>query len=243
LVVDEVLAVGDVQFQKKCLGKMDEVANTGKTILLVSHNMPTILSLSDKVLMLAQGELVQVGDPHDVVGAFQEEFRDGAMGQSNLTETEHYGQGQARFRSIRTSQSDSSGRVLPHPETGCDMEFVIEMEAVENFRDVTVALTVYDDYGNRLVDACTLIKGDTVELVAGQITTIKFSLKNLRLKPDIYTVGLWMGVFNQLDIDGVRYATSFRVEARREDILYTAPFPGMYMCEFSHEVLENRKGA
>ncbi len=238
LVVDEVLAVGDVQFQKKCLDKMENVANADRTILLVSHNMPTILSLSDKVMLLDNGEVVEYGLAHQVVTTFMDGFGNGSRGQTELASAEHYGNGLAKFLSIQLLPVSSSGETLPVPVTGCDMIFLIEMEAYQRFRDITVALIIYDDIGNRLIDANTLIKGDSVQLTEGRVTKVKFTLKNVRLKPAVYTAGLWMGLLNQFDVDGVRYATSFRVEALREDTLYTSPFPGVYSCEFEHEILE-----
>jgi lipopolysaccharide transport system ATP-binding protein len=237
LIVDEVLAVGDVQFQKKCLGKMEEVASAGRTILLVSHNMPTILSLSDKVLLLESGKSIEYGAAKQVVAAFQNGLRVGLLGQTELTSAEHYGNGLARFRSIQILPDDSSDQKNSTPATGCDLTFQIQIESYQDLRDITVALIIYDDLGNRLIDANTLIKGDAVQLSKDKVTKLKFTLKNLRLKPDIYTAGLWMGVLNHFDIDGVRYATSFRVDALREDILYTSPFPGVYSCEFEHEIL------
>src|ERR671925_178735 len=62
LIVDEVLAVGDAEFQKKCLGKMRDVAGGGRTVLFVSHNMGAILQLSSRVIMLAEGKRVLDGD-------------------------------------------------------------------------------------------------------------------------------------------------------------------------------------
>jgi lipopolysaccharide transport system ATP-binding protein len=238
LIVDEVLAVGDVQFQKKCLGKMEEVASEGRTILLVSHNMPTILSLSDKVLLLESGRLIQHGATRQVVASFLDGYSNSLLGQTELSSAEHYGNGLARFRSVQLHPFDTTGKRIPVPETGCDMEFVMKLDACQDLRDISVALTIYDDLGNRLIDVNTLTKGDVVQLSVGKITVIKFFLKNVRLELDTYTAGLWMGIINHLDIDGVRYATSFRVEARREDILYTSPFPGVYSCEFEHEILE-----
>jgi lipopolysaccharide transport system ATP-binding protein len=67
LVVDEVLAVGDVAFQKKCLEKMDEVASHGRTILFVSHNMNTISQLCDRAVMLARGKVIADSDTDSVV--------------------------------------------------------------------------------------------------------------------------------------------------------------------------------
>lgn len=67
LIVDEVLAVGDAQFQKKCLGKMEEVAGKGRTVLFVSHNMATIQALCGRCLMLTGGDLVEDGVSKDVI--------------------------------------------------------------------------------------------------------------------------------------------------------------------------------
>lgn len=236
LIVDEVLAVGDVQFQKKCLGKMNDVSRDGKTILLVSHNIQTILSLSDKALLLAEGRAVEYGPAREVVTVFQNRFNEKTFGQTDLSEAEHYGNGQAKFASLQLYPTEAAGNRISSAVTGCNILFSIEIEAFKNLRDITVAITIYDELGNRLIDANTLIKGDSVNLTCGEPTVVEFTLQNVCLKPDSYTVGLWMGIINQCDIDGVRYATSFRMDARHEDILYTNPFPGVYACEFKYEV-------
>jgi lipopolysaccharide transport system ATP-binding protein len=67
LVVDEVLAVGDAQFQKKCLGKMQEVSGEGRTVLFVSHSMPTITSLCNRGILLNAGQISKIGLTSDVV--------------------------------------------------------------------------------------------------------------------------------------------------------------------------------
>lgn len=234
LVVDEVLAVGDAQFQKKCLGKMEEVATEGKTILLVSHNMATISSLSTKCMLLSDGSLIMNGLSHDVIAMYQNSYRDKTLGQTNLSNVEHYGTGIAKFSSIFITPRGKNGEQLPMPITGCDLEFILELQAFSDVKDATVALTIYDDLGNRLIDVNTLIKGDALSLGKDNHATIKFHLRNLRLKPAVYTVGLWLGILNYADFDGIRYATSFRTEPLREDILYTSPFPGVYACEFDH---------
>jgi lipopolysaccharide transport system ATP-binding protein len=70
LLVDEVLAVGDAEFQKKCLGKMDDVAKAGRTVLFVSHNMAAVQSLCKKVFLLESGSVVQSGDSKSVVSSY-----------------------------------------------------------------------------------------------------------------------------------------------------------------------------
>jgi lipopolysaccharide transport system ATP-binding protein len=70
LIIDEVLAVGDAQFQKKCLGKMKDVAQGGRTVLFVSHNMGVIGSLCRKAILVHAGNLVKEGKASDVVGCY-----------------------------------------------------------------------------------------------------------------------------------------------------------------------------
>jgi len=70
LVIDEVLAVGDVDFQKKCLGKMRQVATDGRTVLFVTHSMPNVMSLCGKVVWLREGRVTAIGDPPSLVSQY-----------------------------------------------------------------------------------------------------------------------------------------------------------------------------
>ena len=75
LIVDEVLAVGDIAFQKKCLGKMEQVAGGGRTVLFVSHNMPTVIHLCQRAMLIKEGTLAVEGLPEDVVRYYYDENR------------------------------------------------------------------------------------------------------------------------------------------------------------------------
>jgi len=70
LIVDEVLAVGDVRFQRKCLGKLDDVARGGRTVLFVSHNMAAVQRLCTSAMLLDRGRLVRIGDVRSTVAAY-----------------------------------------------------------------------------------------------------------------------------------------------------------------------------
>ena len=70
LIVDEVLAVGDVRFQKKCMGKMEDVGQHGRTVILVSHDMPAITRMCKRAMLLNKGEVVQEGSAHEVVNHY-----------------------------------------------------------------------------------------------------------------------------------------------------------------------------
>lgn len=238
LIVDEVLAVGDAQFQKKCLGKMNRVTADGKTVLLVSHNMASILSMSTKCILLSEGNLISEGLPNHVVSLYQNNEINKMTGQTDLSYAEHYGNGKARFSSIIITPIGNNGETLLMPVTGCDIEYKLVIKASADINNATVALIVYDKLGNRIIDVNSLIKGESLTIKEGRQCEVRFLMKNVCLKPDVYTVGLWLGVLNKADYDGIRYAASFRVEAKREDILFTNPFPGVYACEFQYQLIQ-----
>ena len=70
LLVDEVLAVGDAEFQRRCLGRMESLGESGRTVIFVSHNMQTVSQLCDRAILLEQGRIVQDGDSGEVVARY-----------------------------------------------------------------------------------------------------------------------------------------------------------------------------
>jgi lipopolysaccharide transport system ATP-binding protein len=96
LLVDEVLAVGDAEFQKKCLGKMESVAGEGRTVLFVSHNMGLIQALCQRGIMLQDGRLIADGSINDVVGIYLKQLK--TQGQQSLVERiDRRGRGQVKL--------------------------------------------------------------------------------------------------------------------------------------------------
>lgn len=71
LLIDEVLAVGDASFQRKCIQKMEEFRSRGKTMLIISHDLATIQSISDRILLLDEGKIIGIGDPENVVDKYR----------------------------------------------------------------------------------------------------------------------------------------------------------------------------
>ena len=112
LVVDEVLAVGDMEFQRKCLGKMDEVSKQGRTVLFVSHNMATIARLCNRSIMLKKGQLLIDGPTDDVISEY---LAEGARDSSIplYERTDRIGNGKARL--THCELLDDHGRTILHP--------------------------------------------------------------------------------------------------------------------------------
>lgn len=141
LIVDEVLAVGDHEFQKKCLGKMGEVGRSGRTVLLVSHNMPSVLNLCTRAILLQRGRVISDGRATEVVNTYISSVKS-AEGGIEWNDIENApGNEVARLRSVRIYQSDD-----PAPTADVDIA-----------KDVRVELTYWNlKHGEMLYSAIWL---------------------------------------------------------------------------------------
>ncbi len=102
LIIDEVLAVGDADFQKKCLGKMREVSQSeGRTILFVSHSSQAVVNLCDKALWLHQGKMKDIGSAHEIVSRYINSIQKFKLSQSWSTPEEAPGNSQVRFSYVK----------------------------------------------------------------------------------------------------------------------------------------------
>lgn len=127
LVVDEVLAVGDVAFQKKCLGKMGEVASHGRTVLFVSHNMSAVQALCNKAVLLEKGRVIDQGSAGDIV---QQYLRSMSNVETQKIEDrrDRKGDGSVTLTSIRLDNADEEGPVL----CGSRLRITIEYRATDS---------------------------------------------------------------------------------------------------------------
>src|SRR6202047_1006180 len=113
LLVDEVLAVGDINFQKKCLGKMGDVAKAGRTIVLVSHQMAAINALASRVVLMKSGTIDFDGSPSEATSRYYADSMGPMQNQSDLLLCARVGEGQARFSSMVIQPMDSDDEPIP----------------------------------------------------------------------------------------------------------------------------------
>jgi lipopolysaccharide transport system ATP-binding protein len=141
LLVDEVLAVGDAAFQKKCLGKMGDVAQQGRTVLFVSHNMAAVDSLCRRGLVLNQGQTKFLGSQTDAIGEYLT-----AVGQDTRLALEERrdrkGSGEVRITNIELR--DISGAPIDHVMSGQDVDIYMNFEKAAGYhsQNVTASLIV-----------------------------------------------------------------------------------------------------
>lgn len=110
LLIDEVLAVGDADFQQKCLDKMADFRRMGKSMLIISHDLNTIKSVSDRILFLSHGTVTGLGDP-DIVTA---QYKAAILGDRAATARHEWGTGEAHITSA--TLVDAAGKPLPAPD-------------------------------------------------------------------------------------------------------------------------------
>lgn len=125
LIVDEVLAVGDAEFQKKCLNKMQDIGKTGRTVLFVSHNMMAVGRLSERIILLKDGEIAMDGAPVDVVSTYLGEgTTKSAMREWTQSENAP-GDKAVRLRAVRmrTEEGDIADTVLTNQPFYLEMEY------------------------------------------------------------------------------------------------------------------------
>jgi len=125
LIIDEVLAVGDAAFQKKCISKMQDVRKQGRTVLFVSHNMPAVAMLCSRAILLNGGQIVMDGLPSEVIGRYLSSDGNTAAEREWLDVEKAPGRDVARLRSIRVIGRD--GRTAPsvdiRDDVGIEMVF------------------------------------------------------------------------------------------------------------------------
>jgi lipopolysaccharide transport system ATP-binding protein len=238
LFVDEVLAVGDASFQKRCLGRMSQAAQTGRTILFVSHNMGAIASLCGRCLVLDSGRVVFGGAPVDAISVYtgtQHPVPDASTGTA-LADLPHTGTGRGRFVSLRVTPLGLQGASVSSLLTGGDLQIWLEVRALEAVFDANVAVTVYDANGYRIVDVNTALRGVFLSLAAGETAAVEFRVRNLLLRPGRYTLSLWLGRGAVEEMDAVASAAAITVEPNPAALRHSEVFPGVYQCDFYVEV-------
>lgn len=150
LVVDEVLAVGDADFQKKCLGKMDEVTKTnGRTVLFVSHNMSAIQSLCKRAVLLEAGRIKAIGKTADVIGIYLKNnplSQEGAMLRSRK---DRKGRGNVKLVSFFV---ESDGKRVDSLHTGGHYTFCFGYETTDGkpTKNLNIGSAINADNGNPL---------------------------------------------------------------------------------------------
>ena len=243
LIVDEVLAVGDAEFQRKCLGKLDSVSSEGRTVLFVSHNMNAIQRLCPRSVLLDRGCLVAVGDTSEMVQRYLDlttsEAAPGAW--LDLSLARRSGSGAARFLALQYGSDPDASRGLPWPRGPLEIRLAVESD-LPRVR-VSMAVFITDQHGSKLINADCENLDAPVDLPQGR-SIWAFTIHELFLRPGLYLLGLWLADRGGDVLDRVEIAARIEVMDLQSDALGVGIDPryaGVVICDFDVRKLEPKE--
>lgn len=180
LIVDEVLAVGDAEFQKKSLGKMDDVSNKdGRTVIFVSHNMSAIRHLCNKSIVLNKGEIIYFGDVDSAINIYKS-----LNNNSNAEYKTNKNTNKPFFSSIRI--------INPVINYGEELELEIEISS-KTTEKYGIEMEVHDERGNKISYSSTAPMQNTLnEITADTIQKFKLTVQDIKFASGEYELFLWL---------------------------------------------------
>ncbi len=208
LIVDEVLAVGDAAFQKKCLGRIEEVTQEGRTVLFVSHNMPAVQNLCTRCVLLERGRLKMDGAPAEVLTAYNRSTAGKLSDVEDLTR--HHGRTPhsiPTMKRVRVSPRDGGAGGI---HMGDDVRIEVTFEASKLLADVTLGVQVKNSLQVPVfgINTSVIPPGPLEKPV--QRGMVSCLLKQIPLMPGTYNLDLYFGSYDQ-NFDVIHEACQFEV--------------------------------
>jgi lipopolysaccharide transport system ATP-binding protein len=235
LVVDEVLAVGDISFQKKCLDKMRDVSEGGRTILYVSHDLANITKLCSKAILLNEGYIEDIGNVPSVIATYVNEDAS-SDGFTDLAKRgDRSGMGGATFNWIELISEEGTTSTF---EFGQLLKVRVALEVTKPFDHIQFSLVFYTMDGISVYDISSLDQDISWKPEIGT-HQFEITITNLLLYPGAYYVAVWAGDAFSHRIDYIKQAITFHViqtpesnierTLRRSDALIFQPSGWQYV--------------
>lgn len=155
LIIDEVLAVGDAAFQKKCLNKMQDVGKEGRTVLFVSHSMPAITRMCNRVILVDKGQILRDGPAHEVVSDYLNEGRENTAYREWQAQDDAPGGEFVRLRAVRVKNED--GAIADAVDIRHPVAIEIEYDVLKSGRTILPAFALWNEEG---VNVCIAVDVD-----------------------------------------------------------------------------------
>ena len=199
LVIDEVLAVGDAEFQKKCLTKMEGVTKSGRTVLFVSHNLTAVENLCSQAILLNQGHLDMEGPTEEVLKRYQSVFR---VENTNRYNSPAERKEEAYFKSIILT--------LLGGQPSYRLNLACEIASNHKHRDAFVAFDISNSIGVTIMQALPTIEPFIRYSEHGQVVNVEIDLPPLI--PDRYSISAWIGTHNTETISWEKEVIAFEID-------------------------------
>ena len=210
LIVDEVLAVGDAQFQKKCLGKMGDVAKEGRTVLFVSHNMPMIRSLCNRTILLGKGTLIENGRTDIVIEKY---ILDNNMDIKAIVDLSQFPRSEEDQRGILEAWIENNkGEVVTEVLMGSSIRICFRFKAKRVLKNPGFGFGIENIYGQRIFSLSNyIVCKDVIEQAEEGIAVCY--IPELTLLPGNYLVSLSIIETQNVFVDYVERAMALLVVA------------------------------
>lgn len=209
LLIDEVLAVGDAAFQRKCLGKMGDVAKQGRTILFVSHNMGAIANLCHRAVLLDSGRVRAQGEIRNVVDEYVSSVQTAGLLVPLSNRSDREGSGALRF--VRLTVNTRTRAATDAVCSGEDVELVVEYASSNGqpLRNVSVSIPFYDYLGQHMFMCWTRVVGLDYQQIPPRGRFVA-KIPQFPLPEGNYNINLWCEV-NGILADWVKEASTITV--------------------------------
>jgi lipopolysaccharide transport system ATP-binding protein len=211
LLVDEVLAVGDHAFQQKCLGRMGDIARSGRTVLLVSHNLPMVARLCTRGLWLNQGKLQDQGPSGEIIAAYCRHLATLVSEGQTVCLRNHSGRrpgSQALFE--RIALLDEQDAATSTISIGGTLQVDLKLASIPSRSGTNLLIDLCDQFGSIIARANSRVQS-FLDFGSGEYNRVRCRLRNLRLLPGSYLLNIALGDGTEY-LDRVDGAVRFSVE-------------------------------
>jgi lipopolysaccharide transport system ATP-binding protein len=190
LIIDEVLAVGDAEFQKKCLGKMQDLSkDEGRTVIFVSHSMETVLQLCNRCIMLQQGVIKKNGTPAETIDYYlsNQKLQDAVI---DLTAVIRHGifdlKQNVRFKSVKLDNIDNAPWQIKYKQT---LSFTFCIEVINDIDELEIGIGIFTVNDFEILSSLST-DSESIEHLEKGTYSFDFSFPDLNLLPGIYKIGI-----------------------------------------------------
>jgi lipopolysaccharide transport system ATP-binding protein len=229
LFIDEVLAVGDVAFQRKCLDKIKELCHSGRTVIFVSHSMVAVEHLCPRALWIDNGELVQDDRTGDVIKKYMEVVRGKFSADFKTAEipglehptifdltpaTNREGSGEIRF--TRIEYLDLDGQAKSTIRSGDSMKVRLFFQVNKTFTKPEFYFRIRNEFGEKVTTLSPFLSGNEMTTLHPGNGYVDVDIKFLNLMPDRYYITIYIlvesGKIDKNLVDGIEHAATLDVE-------------------------------
>ena len=230
LIIDEVLAVGDVAFQKKCLGKMQDVAQHGRTVIFVSHNLPAVVDLTDRALWIANGRLAGCGPSAEIVTKFMRSLQDLARSAGDVApfRRERRTTGYVDIVGVKIGGVRFGEAVV---ELGDDLSIEVDLLVIGTIESALLNIVIQNEQLQAVIALVASDEKALFDLAPGR-HTIRCDAGRILLVPGDYFVSVGISQMGRLAWDVLEAMPGFNVDGTNHPAWLAWPQrPGVVMQE------------